>query len=161
MLLAFVALLALLNWPLSALGDWAPIREWRVANGIPAFSFQGLLGALLQPLAWTMGVPWSDAGKFGSLMGTQVIATEFVAYLQLADHAVNGTLSARATQIAAYALCGFANLPSIAIQIGGLSAIAPQRRSDFASIGLRAMVAGALACWMTASIAGVFIPPAG
>jgi CNT family concentrative nucleoside transporter len=90
-------------------------------------------------------------------MGQQVIATEFVAYIDLAAQVKAQTISPRAETIATYALCGFANLPSIAIQIGGLSAMAPSRRSDFAKIGLRAMVAGALACWMTGAIAGVFL----
>ena len=157
MLIAFIALLAMLNWPLSTLSQWGPIDTWRVSHGLPIFTFQNILGAILQPLAWTMGVAWDDCREFGSLLGTQVIATEFVAYLNLSDHIANGTVSPRTSQIAAYALCGFANLPSIAIQIGGLSALAPERRAEFASIGLRAMVAGALACWMTGAIASIMI----
>jgi CNT family concentrative nucleoside transporter len=148
---------AMLNWPLSTLSQWGPIDTWRVSHGLPIFTFQNILGAILQPLAWTMGVAWDDCREFGSLLGTQVIATEFVAYLNLSDHIANGTVSPRTSQIAAYALCGFANLPSIAIQIGGLSALAPERRAEFASIGLRAMVAGALACWMTGAIASIMI----
>lgn len=157
MLIAFIALLAMLNWPLSTLSQWGPIDTWRVSHGLPIFTFQNILGAILQPLAWTMGVAWDDCREFGSLLGTQAIATEFVAYLNLSDHIANGTVSPRTSQIAAYALCGFANLPSIAIQIGGLSALAPERRAEFASIGLRAMVAGALACWMTGAIASIMI----
>lgn len=143
MLVAFVALIAMLNWPLSLLG--------------PGVSFQSVLGWLFRPLAWCMGFEWSDCNAAGGLMGTQVIATEFVAYVNLAEHGQNGTMSPRACQIAAYALCGFANLPSLAIQIGGLSAIAPERRVDFVRIAPRAMLGGALACWMTASIASVLI----
>ncbi len=143
MLAAFVALIALLNWPLAAIN--------------PSLSFQNILGTLLQPVAWCMGVPWSDAKLFGSLMGTQVIATEFKAYLDLASHIKDGSMSARSAQIATYALCGFANLASIAIQIGGLSALAPERRTDFVRLAPRAMVAGAFACWMTASWASVLI----
>ncbi|HLP86005.1 MAG TPA: nucleoside transporter C-terminal domain-containing protein [Phycisphaerales bacterium] len=158
MLLAFVALLALLNWPISALSQWGPIDAWRVSHGLPVFTFQNLLGMIFQPLAWCMGVPWRDCSEVGTLMGTQLIATEFVAYLNLADHIAQGTIDPRTSQIAAYALCGFANFPSIAIQIGGLSALAPERRSEFASIGLRAMVAGALACWMTGAVASVVMP---
>jgi CNT family concentrative nucleoside transporter len=90
-------------------------------------------------------------------MGTQLIATEFVAYLDLASAIKAGSISPRSAQMAAYALCGFANLPSIAIQIGGLSAMAPGRRADAASLGLKAMTAGALACWSTAAIAGAFL----
>jgi len=157
MLVAFVALIAMLNWPLAALSEVGFVAQWREANGVPVLTMQVILGYILTPLAWCMGVPWEDCRVFGSLQGQQVIATEFVAYLDLAGHVRNGTISPRAAQIAAYALCGFANLPSIAIQIGGLSAIAPGRRSDFATLGLRAMVAGALACWTTACVAGVFI----
>jgi CNT family concentrative nucleoside transporter len=157
MLLAFVGLLALLNWPISALSQWGPIDAWRVSHGLPVFTFQNILGAVFQPIAWCMGVPWRDCSEFGTLLGTQLVATEFVAYLNLADHIQAGTIDPRTSQIAAYALCGFANFPSIAIQIGGLSALAPERRSEFAAIGLRAMVAGALACWMTGAIASVLI----
>jgi concentrative nucleoside transporter, CNT family len=146
MLVAFVALIALIDWPLSAID--------------PALSFRSLLGTALRPVAWAMGVPWEDSRQFGSLLGTGVVATEFVAYIDLGAHLRNATMSDRACQIAAYSLCGFANLPSIAIQIGGLSALAPERRADFVRIAPRAMIAGALACWMTGAIAGVFIPAA-
>ena len=112
---------------------------------------------MLQPLAWLMGAG-AEARTVGSLMGEQVIATEFVAYVDLANQVKAHTISPRAETIATYALCGFANLPSIAIQIGGLSAMAPSRRADFAKIAPRAMVAGALACWMTGAIAGVLVP---
>jgi CNT family concentrative nucleoside transporter len=157
MLVAFVALLAMINWPLSALSEWAPIADWRTAHNLPVFKLQTLLGYLFTPIAWCMGIAWTDSPNFGALLGTQIIATEFVAYLDLGKHVHNATMAARSCEIATYALCGFANLPSIAIQIGGLSAMAEDRRSDFATLGLRAMVAGALACWMTGAIAGVFI----
>lgn len=158
MLVAFVALLALVNWPLAALSSVGPVAEFREWLGLPVLTLQNLLGLVFMPLAWCMGVPWEDAARFGSLLGTQIIATEFVAYIDLSRHVAEGTMSPRACQIATYALCGFANIPSIAIQIGGLSAIAPERRSDLARLGPRAMVAGALACWMTGAIAGIFIP---
>ncbi|MCC6428740.1 MAG: NupC/NupG family nucleoside CNT transporter [Phycisphaerales bacterium] len=157
MLVAFVALLAMINYPLAALSEMPGVAAWRTANGIPVLTLQNILGYIVQPLAWCMGVPWSDCNVFGSLMGQGVIATEFVAYLDLGNHIRAGTISPRSAQIATYALCGFANLPSIAIQIGGLSAMAPERRGDFASIAPRAMIAGALACWTTGAIAGVFI----
>ncbi len=157
MLVAFVALVALLNWPLAALSRLPSIAAWRDANGIPELTFQNILGSILKPLAWCMGVPWSEARTFGGLMGVQVVMTEFLAYLDLAAHSKSGDLSPRSVQIATYALCGFANLPSIAIQIGGLSALAPERRQDFVTLAPRAMLAGALACWLTASIAGLFI----
>ncbi len=159
MLLAFVALLAMVNYPLEAISQLDIVRAWREARGIPPLSLQNLLGWLLMPVAWTMGVAWGDCATFGALLGEKLIATEFIAYLSLADHMRDGKeIGERSAVIATYALCGFANLPSIAIQIGGLTALAPNRRSDFASLGLRAMIGGALASWMTATIAGVFLP---
>jgi CNT family concentrative nucleoside transporter len=125
MLIAFAAIIAMLNWPLSALSEQQHVASWRADYGIPILTLQTILGTLFTPAAWLMGVPWADCTKFGSLIGQQVVATEFVAYLNLSDHIANGTVSPRTSQIAAYALCGFANLPSIAIQIGGLSALAP------------------------------------
>ena len=143
MLVAFVSLIALLNWPLSAID--------------PGLNFQSILGFLLQPLAWAMGAG-PESRTVGSLMGTQVIATELVAYKDLAALLKSHSISPRGETIATYALCGFANLPSIAIQIGGLGAMAPNRRGDVAALGLRAMTAGALACWMTGAIAGILVP---
>ncbi len=157
MLVAFIALLAMINYPLAAISRLEGIAAWRAARGIPEFTLQNLLGYLLTPMAWALGIGSSDARAFGSLMGTAVIATEFVAYLDLGKHVAHGTMSPRACQIATYALCGFANIPSIAIQIGGLSAMAPERRADLVKIGPRAMIAGALACWMTGAVAGVFL----
>ncbi len=159
MLIAFVALLALVNWPIEAVGDWAPIRSWREANDIGPLSLQMMLGVIFQPIAWSMGVPWAESNIFGALLGEKIIVTEFIAYDSLRDAILADPplLSSRSAQIATYALCGFANLPSLAIQIGGLSGIAPSRRQDFASLALRAMIAGALASWMTASIASIFI----
>lgn len=143
MLVAFVALIALIDWPLRQIGD--------------GWSLSRALGVVFRPAAWLMGVPWEESGKFGSLLGTQVIATEFKAYLDLSKHIADGTMSGRACQIGTYALCGFANIPSIGIQIGGLSAMAPERRQDLVRLAPRAMLAGALACWTTGAIAGVFI----
>jgi CNT family concentrative nucleoside transporter len=156
MLVAFVALIALLNWPLAALSEWGPVAGWRDAWGVPVLSFQNLLGMLLRPLAALMGAG-ADSGALASLLGTQVVATEFVAYADLAKLVQGDAISPRGAAIATYALCGFANLPSIAIQIGGLGAMAPERRGDLARLGLRAMAAGALACWMTGAVAGVFL----
>ena len=156
MLVAFVALLAMLNYPLAAISEIDSIAAWRAQHGIPVLTFQNLLGYLFTPLAWCLGVG-ADAQKVGSLMGQQVIATEFVAYVDLANSVKDGSISLRGSQIATYALCGFANLPSIAIQIGGLSAMAPNRRGDFATLGLRGMIAGALACWMTGAVASLFL----
>lgn len=157
MLVAFVALLAMLNYPIAALSRLPRIASWRAQHGLPEFTLEYMLGSVLRPLVWTFGIAWQDCGRFGSLLGQQVIATEFVAYLSLGEMIRNEALDARSQQIATYMLCGFANLPSIAIQIGGLSALAPERRADFAALGPRAMVAGAMACWCTGCVAGLFL----
>jgi len=156
MLVAFVALLAMVNYPIEWLGD-RYLHDWLAGRGIEKLSLQAILGWVLSPLAWTMGVSWEDAGSVGGLMGTGVIATEFVAYVKLGTLIQAHTISPRAAQITTYALCGFANLPSIGIQIGGLGALAPERRHDLAKLGLRAMTAGALACWSAGAMASVFI----
>jgi CNT family concentrative nucleoside transporter len=157
MLVAFVALVAMLNWPLAALSEWAPIAHWRDAHHLPLFTIQNLLGLVLRPVAWMMGVSPEGTSQFGSLLGQQIIVTEFIAYADLGEMIKHGAIGSRDAQIATYALCGFCNLPSIAIQIGGIGGMAPSRRSDIATLGLRAMTAGAISCWMAAAIAGVFI----
>ena len=126
-------------------------------TGIFPGSLQTLFGTILRPLAWLMGVPWTDAAKVGNLLGIKISLNEFVAYGQLGNYIHAHAISQRAEIIATYALCGFANFSSIGIQIGGISAIAPHRRSDLAKIGLRAMFAGALASWLTATIAGMLL----
>src|SRR6187399_3579506 len=155
MLLAFIALIALLNWPLTWIGDVTGLSAWL---GKPT-DLAALLGYLLAPIAWVIGVPWADATTVGSLIGEKIVLNEFVAYLHLAD-IVNGkaagvVLSEKGTLIATYALCGFANFSSIAIQIGGIGGLAPERRSDLARFGLRAVLGGTIATLMTATIAGV------
>jgi CNT family concentrative nucleoside transporter len=163
MLIAFVALIALLNWPIAAFGDTSIGRSLGAILGLQTVNLESLLSVPFKPLAWLMGVSWPDCGFFGSLLGKQLVATEFVAYLSLAE-AINpasggaSTISPRTAAIATYALCGFANFASIGIQIGGLSAIAPERRSDLAKLAFRAMCAGAMACWMTGAVASICIP---
>ncbi|MBN1827015.1 MAG: NupC/NupG family nucleoside CNT transporter [Candidatus Eisenbacteria bacterium] len=139
MLLAFIALVAMMDFFLGYLHT----------------SLRQVFGYIFAPLAWCMGVPKKDILVVGNLLGTKIAINEFIGYLDLA--AAKATLSPRSTVIATYALCGFANLSSIAIQIGGISGIAPERRGDLARLGLRAMIAGALASWMTACIAGTLI----
>jgi CNT family concentrative nucleoside transporter len=102
-----------------------------------------------------MGVPWSEAATFGGLLGTKIAVNEFLGYIQLQEAVTAGTLSPRSVIIATYALCGFANFSSIAIQIGGIGGIAPKRRTDVARMGLKAMFGGAIASWLTATIAGI------
>ena len=148
MLLAFLAIIALLNGILGWLGGLV---------GLEGLSLEGILGWLLAPVAWVMGVPWAESAQVGSLMGLKTVATEFVAYLGLAEVMADPGLSERSATIAAYALSGFANFASIAIQIGGIGGIAPRRRRDLAQLGLRAMIGGSIAAFMTAAIAGVLI----
>lgn len=155
MLLAFIALIALLNWPLTWIGEVTGLQQML---GKPT-DLAALLGYLLAPIAWVIGVPWQDATTVGSLIGQKVVLNEFVAYLQLAD-IVNGkaagvVLTDQGKLIATYALCGFANFSSIAIQIGGIGGLAPERRADLARFGLRAVLGGSIATLMTATIAGV------
>jgi CNT family concentrative nucleoside transporter len=151
MLLAFIALIAMLNYILSGIGSITGINT---ALG-KELNMYLILGYLLSPLAWIIGVPWSDAINVGSLIGEKVVINEFIAYLDLGSMIKEGILSEKAVIISTYALCGFANFSSIAIQIGGIGGIAPNRRKDLARFGLRAVLGGSLATFMTATIAGV------
>ena len=161
MLVAFVSLLALVDWCVGAVCGWGPIAATLTFVGVREASLTGILGWALAPVAWSLGVAWgpggSEARAVGELLGTQIVATEFVAYAKLAAGLENGTISPRHAQIATYALCGFANVASIGIQIGGLAALAPERRADLARLAPRAMLAGAMACWCTAALAGLFL----
>lgn len=149
MLLAFIALIAMLNWLLQTAAASA---------GLPGVTLEKVLALAGWPLAWVMGVPAADCWAVGQLIGVKTVVNEFVAYLQMADMLKNGApLSYRSVVIASYALSGFANFSSIAIQIGGISGIAPTRRHDLAKLGLKAMVVGAIATFMTATIAGVLV----
>ncbi len=139
MLLALVSIVAMINGAIGLV--------------FPDITLQRVFGWVLAPLAWLMGVPWADCQAIGALLGTRMILNEFIAYLDL----MKADVSARAYVVATYALCGFANLGSIAIQIGGISALAPSRRSDLARLGFRAMLAGTLATFLTASIAGALL----
>ncbi|HEV2129691.1 MAG TPA: nucleoside transporter C-terminal domain-containing protein [Longimicrobiaceae bacterium] len=162
MLLAFIALIALANSLFGYLADvtrlTALLHELDLLSPDRRLTLEVALGWLLAPLAWIMGVPWGDAVAVGSLIGVKTILNEFVAYLQLSALLGGGVdLSARAVVIATYALCGFANFSSIAIQIGGIGGLAPERRSDLARLGVRAMIGGSLASFMTATVAGMVI----
>ena len=139
MLISFIALIALINALL----------------GLGGLSLQQIFGWVLAPVAWSMGVPWSDAPLIGNLLGTRMVLNEFVAYSQLAP--LKDTITLKSFTIATFALCGFANFGSIGIQIGGIGALAPNRRHDLARLGLRAMFAGTLANFMTATIAGFLL----
>ncbi len=139
MLVAFVALIYLINLGL----------------GLFHTTFQSLLGYLLAPVAWLLGVPWKDAMTVGNLMGTKVVVNEFVAFSMLGP--LKGHIAARSFTIATYALCGFANFSSIGIQIGGIGALAPSRMQDLARLGFRALLAGTLANYLAAAIAGLLL----
>lgn len=156
MLLAFIALIAMINWVLTGVGDITGLNEYCLANYGQPLRLQLLFGLVLRYLAFLIGVPWQDALSFGSLLGTKVVVNEFVAYLDMAKLlAENPNVSEKAVTMMTFALCGFANFSSIAIQIGGISPLAPGRRKDLAGLGLRAVLGGTLATMMTATIAGV------
>jgi CNT family concentrative nucleoside transporter len=152
MLLAFIALLAMGNYFLFEIGEITGLN-----SAFPNFelTIEGLLGWAIAPIAFIVGVPWQDAVNMGSLLGTKVVLNEFVAYLQLADMVQQGMISQKTVTMATFALCGFANFSSIAIQIGGIGGLAPSRKSELASFGLLAVLAGTLANLMTATIAGI------
>ena len=141
MLIAFISMVAMINFILGLLGT----------------SMQDVLGLLFKPLAWTMGVPWKDAGIVGTLMGEKIVLTELIAFGDLSDYVNKNTLSERSTIIASYALCGFANFGSIGIQLGGIGSMAPDRKNDLSKLVIKAMLGGAIASWLTASIVAIII----
>jgi len=153
MLIAFLALVALVNAVLGWFGSLI---------GVPQLSLELIFSFLLAPVAWLMGVPWADCGQVGVLLGKKTILNEFIAYVDLKElieksQAGTGGISQRAIIIATYALCGFSNISSIGIQIGGIGGIAPERQADLARLGVRALIGGSLACFMTACIAGMLL----
>ena len=149
MLISFIALIAFLNWIISTCGYLFGFENCLLEN---------IFGYIFAPIAFLLGVPNSDAMAIGSLFGIKIAVNELVAYIQLANDLDAGVIkNSKSIIIATYALCGFANFSSIGIQIGGLSALAPERRHDFARLGLKAMIAGSLACFQTAAIAGMLI----
>jgi CNT family concentrative nucleoside transporter len=139
MLISFLALIALVNAGL----------------GLVGISLQQVFGWVFAPVAWGLGVPWRDAATIGNLLGTRMVLNEFVAYSQLGP--LKDVLDPKSFTIATFALCGFANFSSIGIQIGGIGALVPERRHDLARLGLRAMVAGTFANFITATIAGMLL----
>jgi concentrative nucleoside transporter, CNT family len=144
MLIGFIALVGLLDYILGKTG---------MAVGFPELSFKFILGKLFSVFAWAMGVPSKDVEVAGSLMGTKMVINEFVAYLDLVK--IKDTLSPKTLAITSFALCGFANFSSIAIQVGGISELAPSRRADLAKLGFKALICGTLASYMSATIAGL------
>ncbi len=151
MLIAFVGIIALLNGMIGGIGGWV---------GVADLSLEKILGWLFSPLAWLIGAPWADAQTAGSFIGQKLVINEFVAYSNFTQYtadAANPALNVKTQAIIAFALCGFANLSSIAILVGGLSIMAPNRRGDIARLGLYALLAGTLSNLMSATIAGLFI----
>jgi len=146
MLIAFVAILGVINWMLGAI----------VIDGDP-LTLQRVFGWVFAPVAWLMGVEWNDCQSFGTLLGTKIGVNEFVAFAELGQMKNAAQMSPRSLKMAAYALCGFANFASIGIQIGGISPLAPERRPELSKLAFRAMLGGAFASWMTATIAGALI----
>lgn len=157
MLLAFIALIALVNYLLSGLGNQTGWNELLKSRYGQPLSLQLLFGLIFRYLAAAIGVPWGDALQVGSLLGTKVVLNELLAYTDLSSMIAANTIhSEKAITMATFALCGFANFSSIAIQIGGISPLAPERRKDLASLGMRAVLGGTLANLMTATVAGMF-----
>jgi CNT family concentrative nucleoside transporter len=173
MLIGFIALIAVLdvglNWLDSLIdgsllqGAWVTYSSGGMSpvvgeyTGIFPGSLQTLFGNVLRPLAWLMGVPWADAALVGNLLGIKISLNELVAYGVLGSYIQEGAISSRGAVISTYALCGFANFSSIGIQLGGIAAVAPRRRAALASLGLKAMLGGAIASWLTATIAGLLL----
>jgi len=154
---ATVGLKLALNVAAMLIAFIALIHMFDAFLGIFHTDLKRVLGTLFYPFAVVMGVPLKDCVSFGYLLGTKISVNEFVAYTELAKMTSAGVLSQRSTILATYALCGFANFSSIAIQVGGIGAIAPNRKKDLAKLGLKAMIGGALASWMTACVAGLLI----
>lgn len=149
MLLVFIAFVAMFNGILGWFGQVIGLEK--------ALSFERIFGFLFSPIAFLLGIDWSESTAVGQLLGKKLVLNEFVAYKDLQQHIREGTLSPRAIAISTYALCGFANFGSIAIQVGGIGGLAPERREDFAKLGVKCLIGGTLACLMTGAIAGIFI----
>jgi CNT family concentrative nucleoside transporter len=165
MLIAFIALVALVNgtfgYAHDRLAHWNLIvgwgEGWRIHGSWFPASLDVILGWIFRPIAWSMGVSWKDSFTVGNLLGTRMVLNEFVAFAKLGAPGVGSSLNPRSFVIVTYALCGFANFSSIAIQIGGIGSLAPSRRGDLARLGMRAMLAGTLANFLTATIAGMLL----
>jgi CNT family concentrative nucleoside transporter len=157
MLLAFIAGIAMINYLLTGLGALLGVNAYLSAHFGQPLSLQLVLGVILRYLAIGIGVPAADAFHFGSLFGTKIVLNEFVAYVDLVGLIKHSLMSPKGITMATYALCGFANFSSIAIQIGGISPMAPHRKKDIASLGLKAVLGGALATLMTATLAGILL----
>ena len=160
MLLVFTAMIALTNALLSgAIGEWTGLNAWIASatdGRFTEFNLQAIFGITLAPLTWLMGVPWADAAAVGQLLGEKTVLNEFYAYVSMGNLMEGGQLGSEKAQIlSTYILCGFANFASIGIQIGGIGALAPERRKDLSKLGLRALLAGTAASLFTAILVGI------
>lgn len=156
MLIAFIALIAMINYLLNGFGDIIGINSYLSDNFGKPLSFQLIIGIVLQGVAFGIGVPWEDALNFGSLLGTKIVLNEFVAYSDMGKLIEVGQfVNEKSILMATYALCGFANFSSIAIQIGGLGPLAPSRKSDIAQLGIKAVTGGVITTLLTATLAGL------
>ena len=142
MLIAFISIISMVNYSLEYFFN---------------INMQEIMGFIFSPLAWTMGIPWEEAATVGALMGEKIVLTELIAYSNLSELINNNSISERAAIITSYALCGFANFGSIGIQLGGIGGMAPERKKDLSKLALKSMLGGALASWLTATIAGILI----
>lgn len=161
MLLAFIAIIAALNWILmDGIGSWTGINEWvrsSTDNTFSGLSLEYIFGQVFRVIAFAMGVQWSDTLQVGSLLGQKMVINEFIAYSSLAGMKEQGTLSDKSIIISTYALCGFANFSSIAIQIGGIGGLASERQADLSRLGVKALLAASLATMMSGTIAGALL----
>jgi concentrative nucleoside transporter, CNT family len=159
MLLAFIAVIAAVNYGLSGLiGEVTGLNAWvdsSTGGQFKGFSLEYIFGQIFRAFAWVIGVEWADSLQVGSLLGQKTVINEFVAYLSLADMKQAASISDKSVVIATYALCGFSNFSSIAIQLGGISIIAPNQQGNLSRLGLKSLMAASLACLMTATIAGM------
>ena len=161
MLLAFIAVIAALNWVLvEGIGSWTGLNEWvglTTNNTFKGFSLEYIFGQVFRVIAFAMGVDWSQTLAVGSLLGQKLVINEFIAYNSLADMKNAGLLTEKSIIISTYALCGFANFSSIAIQIGGIGGMAPERQGDLSRLGVKALLAASLATMMSGTIAGALL----
>jgi CNT family concentrative nucleoside transporter len=157
MLIVFIAFIYLINFLLGEAGSILGVNAWLTQQFGKPLSMELILGLILKYIAIGIGVPAQDAFQFGSLFGTKVVLNEFVAYIGLTDVIKAGTMSAKGITMATFALCGFANFSSIAIQLGGIAPMAPKRKKDIAALGLKSVLGGALVTLLTATLAGFLI----
>jgi CNT family concentrative nucleoside transporter len=160
MLIGFIALIAMVDYLLGWMGRGlygSGVSLSAVGIDVSKLSLKEILGSVFSLFAWTMGVPWKDAHEVGGLLGTKIVINEFVAYSDLSALLKSNVLSAKSVLVVSFALCGFANFSSIAIQVGGIGELAPERRTDLARLGFKALICGTLASYLSATLAGLFI----